>query len=115
MTEEKKTKGSQMRFDENELALIKATFKGREDLLKLMRKVFLPELDPTAPLGQMIDLWLSIPTAGRKPEEIAIDLQARNMLITHLDLMLMQLQVLAESKEETAAETAQRLLKNSSK
>jgi len=60
--------GRQMMYTEDELTLIKATFKNNEKLLKLMRKVFLPEYDPNAPLGQVIDLWLSLPVnAHRKP------------------------------------------------
>jgi len=47
-------KEQQMRFTESELDLIRRTFKGNEALLKLLRKVFLPEIDPDAPLGQLL-------------------------------------------------------------
>jgi hypothetical protein len=77
--------GSQMRFNPQELSIIKNTFKGSEELLRVMRKIFLPEVLPYAPLGQTIDLWMTIPVDQLTPEEIVINLKARNMLITHLD------------------------------
>src|SRR5690348_14705345 len=107
--------GRQMRFTEGELSLIRSTFKGNTDLLKLMRKVFLPELDPKAPFGQMIDLWMTVPLKQLSPEQAAIQLIARNELINHLDQMLMQLQALAEMKEETPEEATERRKKDSSK
>ena len=52
--------GSQMRITDAELSLIKMTFAENELLLKTLRKFFLPELDPTVPLGQNIDLWMTV-------------------------------------------------------
>lgn len=100
-----------MRFSKEELALIKSTFKGNTDLLKLMRKVFLPELDPTAPLGQIIDLWMTVPVKEMSPEQAQINILARNSLIMHLEGQLIQLQVLAEMGEMTVGD----ITKNSSK
>lgn len=104
-----------MRFTPEELSLIKNTYSGNPDLLKLLRKVFLPELDPTAPFGQVIDLWLTIPTKERSAEAVMIDLEARNMLIAHIELMLEQLNVLANSGEETPEMVKERIAKDSSK
>lgn len=94
-------RGGQMRFTDDELALIKATFKGNEPLLKLMRKVFLPEIDPTAPLGQMIDLWLTVDVRSMDPQQALVRLMARNELIVHVDQQLMQLNALADMDENT--------------
>ena len=82
----------QMRFNDKELSLIKNTFAENDELLKLLRKVFLqvelteadvkalkpissndavltllhkiyaPEIELEAPFGQVIDLWLSVDT-----------------------------------------------------
>lgn len=106
--------GRQMRFTEQELSLIKNTFKDNEELLKLMRKVFLPEIDPKAPLGQMIDLWFSLPIKELTPEQAQINILARNSLIMHLDQQLIQLGVLA-NQGETMEEVAKRIKKNSAK
>lgn len=100
-----------MRFSKEELALIKSAFKGNTDLLKLMRKVFLPELDPTAPLGQIIDLWMTVPVKEMTAEQAQVNILARNSLIMHLEQQLLQLQALAEMGEMTVADVT----KNSSK
>lgn len=110
-----KTNNSQMRITEDEIALIKSTFLGNEALLKLMRKMFLPELDPSAPLGQMVDLYRTIPTKDRTDRDIAVDLTSRNIIIDHIENVLLQLSLIAKTAEETPEQTATRLKKNSSK
>ena len=119
MTEEIK---KQRRITEDEVKLLKKLFRGNDDLIKLLRKIFLPELDFNAPIaeldgrGAMIDLWMNIPIGDRRPEDIVLDLKARNLLIGHVELMLAQIKSLAnEGSDETPAEQAARLLKNSSK
>lgn len=116
--EEKKTgmqNGQQMRFTEYELSLIRNTFRDNEELLKVMRKVFLPEIDPDAPIGGLIDLWMTVQIADKTPEQAYPHLVARNTLIQHVDSQLLQLKVLAEMGNETPEEALQRLKKNSSK
>lgn len=107
--------GQQMRYTDNELNLIQATFKNNEELLKLLRKAFLPELDPEAPIGQTIDLWMTIPLDGLTPEQAIINLKARNSLISHVDQRLMELKVLAESDNLTPEQAVERLRKNSNR
>src|ERR1051325_10350050 len=100
--------GSQMRITPGELSLIKNTFKD-EAVLKVLRKVFLPELDPSVPLGQNIDLWMTVNIKEQTPEQAYVNLLARNQLITHLDQQLMTLKVLANSEAETPEEAVTRL------
>ncbi len=107
--------GQQMRYTKEELELLKATFKDNEPLLKLLRKVFLPELDPSAPLGQMIDLWMTLNIDDMPVEQAMKNIKARNSLITHLDTQLIALQALANMKEETEEEKTKRLEKDSTK
>jgi len=107
--------GRQMMYTEDELTLIKATFKNNEKLLKLMRKVFLPEYDPNAPLGQVIDLWLSLPVKEMSPEAAQINILARNSLIMHIENQLQVINVLATAEVETVEEARERVAKNSSK
>lgn len=115
--ENKQQKGRQMRFTEDELDLIRATYKDNEKLLKLLRKVFLPEIDPEAPLGEMIDLWMGIKTnEDMSDEQVATQVRVRNMLINHVDQMLMQLEALSLlPKGLTWAEYIEQQKKNSSK
>lgn len=112
--EKKKDVGSQMRFSDHELKLVQATFKDNIDLLKLMRKVFLPELDPKAPLSQNIDLWMTLDLNG-DPEQVLINIKARNLLITHIEQRLMELQGLSHITIETEEEKAIREKKDSTK
>lgn len=114
-TGQQQARGSQMRITPEEVSLIRSTFKNNEVLLKLMRKMFLPELDPNAPLGQMIDIYHTIQTKDRKPEDIAVELTARNMVIDHTDNVLTQLWILSMQEEETPAEVIAREKKDSSR
>ena len=107
--------GQQMRFTDQELATLKGAFKDNDPLLKLLRKVFLPELDPNAPLGQMIDIWMATSTKDKTPEQIAIELTARNMLIQHVDGMLMQMKTLANLENLTKEEVVAKVKANSAK
>lgn len=107
--------GKQMRITDAELEIIKALFAENEPALKLMRKIFLPELDPTAPIGQNIDLWMTIKVEDMSPEEALVNIKARNTLISHVEQQLMQLKTLAGMKKESVEETKNRLLKDSSK
>ena len=48
-------------------------------------------------------------------EEFLVNITARNTLITHVETMLQQLEMLAGTKDETSEETIERLQKNSNK
>lgn len=109
------TNGSQMRITDAELSIIKGLFAENEPALKLLRKIFLPELDPTAPIGQNIDLWMTIKVEDMDAEAALINIKARNTLISHVEQQLMQLKTLAGFKKETVEETKDRLAKDSSK
>lgn len=104
----------EMRITEKEKELLKVTFGDNLPLLKLLRKVFLPELQADAPLGQNIDLWMTVPTANQTPEQIAINLTARNMLIQHIEMQLQILDTLSHP-EETPEQREERNKKNSNK
>jgi hypothetical protein len=105
----------EMRISDSELQLIKNTFAGNTDLLKLLRKVFLPELSAKAPLGQNIDLWMTVNLENLTPEQALINLKARNSLIQHVEMQLQMLSILAGQKDETVEQTKARLKKDSSK
>ena len=117
MTEQikKSIPAQEMRITDAELQIIKSTFSQNDPLLKLMRKIFLPEIYPTAPLGQNIDLWMTIPINDISNDEALINLKARNSLIQHVDQQLMVLKTLAGAKEESVEDTKKRLGQNSNK
>jgi|GEM_PF-1422260 len=179
---------SQMRYNQQELSHIKSLFKGNNELLTVLRKVFLqaelseedtnaikvlqtpeakalmsktyfPEIDLDAPFGQIIDLWLTVDNSEKSPEEATrallvrqrlmeliqsglarledskvteeiidykpdflssdderyIAFTSRNALISHTEIQLIQLSILANRKEETAEELSARLAKDSVK
>ena len=94
------TMEQKMRFTDEELELLRNTFGGNEVLVKLMRKMFCPEVDLNAPIGQVIDIYSSVQTDGKKPEEIAVAVMARNFLWRHLEQCLMELTILANNTRE---------------
>lgn len=106
-----------MRFDDKELGLIKETFKDnlpilkairkvflqiplteredvelrksmRGDVMKIMRKSFLPEVDGNAPINQVIDLWMTIKIDDKTPEEAEPFITARGMVIEYINQQL---------------------------
>lgn len=105
----------QRRFTDEELNIIKALFKDNEKGLKVLRKVFLPTYDFEAPLGQVVDLWMTVPQTDITPEYAYVNWKARNQVITHIEQQLIQLQLLANEKEETEEEKKLRAEKNSTK
>lgn len=107
--------GTQMRITPLEISILKSTFKGNEELVRLMRKFFLPELDPYVPIGQNIDLWMTVKVDDMEMEQAIINLKARNQLISHVDNCLNQIKLLSESPDESPEETIERIKKNSSK
>lgn len=107
--------GQQMRISDQELALIKSTYAGNEELLMLLRKIFLPELSPELPLGQNLDLWMTLKIDDMEPEEAIINIKARNTVIAHIEQQLLSLKLLAGTKDESVEDTKSRLQKDSSK
>ncbi len=105
----------EMRITKDEIGLIKSAFKGNTALLKILRKIFLPEITADAPLGQNIDLWMTIPVNQMTEQQAIINLVARNQLIQHIESQLLQLRILAETDARTLEEAKEALKKNSAK
>lgn len=107
---------NQSRFTKDELKLIRDTFKNNDLLLRLMGKFFCPPLDPQAPPGMMFDIYMQIQADQMPDEAVARNVRARNLLINHLNMRLMELQILAgKEEEETEKEKEQRLRMDSLK
>lgn len=58
---------------------------------KLIRKVFIPEIDLDAPVGQMIDLLMTINFSDKTPEQAYYVIQARHVVIDLLEGHLKEL------------------------
>lgn len=107
--------GKQMRFTQKELDMLKGAFKGNDALLKVLRKIFLPEIDPNAPIGQVIDLWMTVDIRNMTPETAWMTLVARNSVITHVEQMLTQIEVLANMEEATPEKVQEARKQNSTR
>lgn len=105
----------QMRITDEELAVIKGLFADNEEALKLMRKIFLPEIDYDAPLGQLVDMWIPVEVDGISSEQAIVNIKARKTLIVHIESCLMQLKNLAGKKQDSVEETKKKLMQDSSK
>lgn len=103
-----------MRYSEDELALLKRVFSGDsgEHLLKLLRKSFLPELDPNAPIGQNFDLWMTVDIKNVSPEEAYRQIIARNTVIAHVEQRLVELSLLANRDVPSPVTVAEALKKD---
>src|SRR6266478_4937181 len=104
------------RYTDLEMSLIKNTFAENEDLLKMIRKIFLqmplspieatvianifggnaplmalirktfrPELDPEAPLHQLIDLWITVDIKEKSLGNIQPIFESRQLLLDILE------------------------------
>ncbi len=114
MSESKKI-GQEMRISDSDLSILKNTFAENDELLKVLRKIFLPEISASSPIGQNIDLWMTLKIEDMSPEQAMVKILARNTLIQHLEQCLSQIKILAGQKEETVEQTKANLLKNSNK
>lgn len=112
-----------MRFTDAELSLIKNTFAENDELLMAIRKVFLqmpldviekdllsvfksselvavirkawlPTLDPNAPFHQIIDLMMTVDIKEKTPEEAYPHILARELVIDYLEQQFRVLETL---------------------
>lgn len=53
------------------------------ELLKILKKTYLPEIDFEAPIGQILDNWSLVNTKDREPEMFEIEMEARQIIIDY--------------------------------
>jgi hypothetical protein len=106
----------QMRYSDAELSVIKNTFCENEDVLKairkhflqlklskaeeamlkgfskdvlaVLRKSFLPEIDGDAPIHQVVDLLITVDIKEKTPDQLYLAFNARKVLIDYLEARL---------------------------
>ncbi len=81
-----------LEISEDEKKQISDIFGKNETLRRLMRKQFLPEIQADLPIGQAIDLWMTIDLKDKSPLEIYHILQSRRLLIELIEKSLILLE-----------------------
>lgn len=107
-------------LSDDELALIRSTFHGERgsDLLKVVRKIFIPSVhDPELPIEELgKDVWMSqVDFRSMAVEEIKAIVQGRQEAIKFIIGGLIQLKNIANIKAENEADRSSRLKKDSTK
>ena len=104
-----------MRYNPNELGLIKSTFADNEqaiialrkkmlgvqlsevetnlttyndEVMAVLSKTFNPQIDPEAPIHQIIDLWMTVDIKDKTPEQARINCKAREIVLEYVDKRL---------------------------
>lgn len=104
------------RMTPDDVAVLKAMFEDREGAVEVIRKIFFPELRSDNPLFQNNDMWSQgFTLEGLSPEEKVIAVEARQMLIKHVEGALSVIRALIGKKDETPEQVLARLKKDSAK
>jgi hypothetical protein len=105
-------KPQQLRYTDEELSLLNGAFGGKTDLFLLLRKfflqgeltpreeggirgfspaiiailkkTFLPEIDFETPVGQVIDIWMTVPTKDISLADVNIVMKARKIVVDYI-------------------------------
>jgi hypothetical protein len=106
-----------LRITEEEKELIRHTFKGNDELFKLLKKMFLPSAtNPETPIEYVdTDLMMDINWADVPNEQVKSIVLAKQYAIRMVRGAIMQLKVFANEKIETYEELQTKAKKNSSK
>jgi hypothetical protein len=66
---------------------------GNDAMLSLLRKIFLPEIDAYMPIGQNIDLWMTIDVKEKEPYKVLWELQGRAKVIDAVEAGLARVKI----------------------
>lgn len=81
----------QVKLSASEQKLLKPVFSS-QPVLDIVRKIFLPEIWFEAPIGQQVDLWMTIEIKDKSIDELAAHIEARKGIIEFLVAGLYRLQ-----------------------
>jgi len=113
MTEEKKKPQQVLRYSDSELKLMNDTFSenypllillrkfflqgtlsdgekenvkffANANMLPILRKTYLPEIDYNTPIGQIVDLWSNVDTRNKGAEDACLEMAMREKLIRYV-------------------------------
>ena len=79
----------QMPLDPIDQAMLRQ-IREQKDLVAVIKKTFLPKLDPNAPFHQILDLWMTVTQEfkDKSPEQALPYVKAREKLIEYLEQQL---------------------------
>ncbi len=69
---------------ESEQSLIKG-FAKNPQAMELLRKTLIPDINPEAPVGQLVDLWVSIDTKNKLCEDAYLEMKAKLIFVKYLE------------------------------
>ncbi len=78
----------QMSLNTVDLSRLQITFNGKKELQKVMRKMFLPEIDADIPFQQQIDLWMTIKLKDMIVSEAAVHLKSIKVWYDYINQQL---------------------------
>lgn len=81
----------QFEITEAESVMIHAALVGKPEVFAVLSKTFLPVIDPTAPIHQIVDLWMTIDIKDKTPDVALAHIIARQSLIDYLAQQLNRL------------------------
>lgn len=104
------------RMTEQDIAVLKAMFEGREGAVEVVRKIFYPELTADNPIHLNRDMWAGLNlTNEMTPEQKVIAVEAHQKLVNHVEGSLQVIKTLVGKKEESPEQVLARLQKDSAK
>lgn len=105
------------RITDEDLSIIRSTFKDNDKLIMAMRRVLLPSIfdAETPPEFVGTDRWMDLDFGIMPSEQVKPIVLARQYAIKYICGGLIQLKVIANQMTETAAESALRRKTDSSK
>lgn len=74
----------QLKLDKFETTLIDNSITKKPNVVDVIAKCFLPEIDPETPIQQVIDLWMTIDMKDKDVDEAYPHIVARSLLIQYL-------------------------------
>jgi len=89
----------QIPLDELDKSAIIGNIHGKTEVLKVLRKCYLPTIEADAPVQQIIDLWMTIDIKDKTPEGAWPFIIARENLINYLEQQLLFLETLDDTGE----------------
>jgi hypothetical protein len=68
------------------------SIQDKPEVLKVIRKSYLPTIDGDAPLNQIVDLWMTVEIKDKTPRDASLLIKARGYLINYLEQQLGELE-----------------------
>jgi hypothetical protein len=82
-----------------DLSILQTNIKNKKDLLKLLRKVFIPEIIGDEPLFNLLDLWMGVDLKNKLPEDAIFYIKGNVKFIDYLEQQLQELETGKNNKK----------------